>query len=504
MWFCGQTSVQAESTSDARYHQGLRLLKHRRFTQATAYFRRALQIAPEEAKIWFALGVSLYKAQDLPGAYEAYRNGLQLLPPPALQARLRSGLGDIFFEQQDFTAAIEAYTRALDYQPGWTGVRLKLATALLREQRFKEALSHTEALESVQLPPAEALYLNGLIYLAQGQNKKAIAALEQLTAYPAHEFNARQMLTWLYMQAQMPEYFNNRDAMSELSGAYPEVYRVVGFGESQRDFDCFLRTASPCVQEDLLDTLQRWRLSGVGLDSAHEATGLYYQLRQNWSAAADAYQRAYAAFPERRDYRLRAEALRWTQAQRDGMSPDQFQAESYALRELKVLSQWTETEIAIKGGKNTFWNVFFQQPWYQKPTLEMTKRWRQLNIQQLTTSEEDIIKAWQLWLAGESDWALKVLEQARTRDPHWWLPHALWGWFALQIPKHETAAYQAVEIAYTLNPLSLKLMELRLQNPGLSEANYARYLRQAQLSFPAHKPFQDRLLRLLNGSGPQK
>ena len=151
---------------ERHYKEGLQLLKQRYFALATEKFRKALQQESDNAEIWFALGVSLYQQQDLLGAYQAYKSGLRLLPELALQARLRSGLGDIYFEQQNFNQAIAAYLQALEYQPGWSGVRLKLATALLREQRFEEALFHSEQLQQQSLPPAESLYLQSLIYLA--------------------------------------------------------------------------------------------------------------------------------------------------------------------------------------------------------------------------------------------------------------------------------------------------------------------------------------------------
>src|SRR5690606_1824253 len=148
--------------------------------------------------------------------------------------------------QQDFPQAIEAYTQALAFQPNWSGVRLKLATALLREQRFQEALTQSEWLQQQSLPPAESLYLQSLIYLAQKDVESAIPSLEKLAQYPEHAFNARQMLTWLYQYGHEKDYQENATAFIQMASDYPAVYRVLGFSESQRFFHCFLKQAKPC------------------------------------------------------------------------------------------------------------------------------------------------------------------------------------------------------------------------------------------------------------------
>ncbi len=302
----------AEST-ERYYKEGLQLLRQRHFPLATEKFRQALQNEADNAEIWFALGVSLYQQQDLLGAYQAYKAGLRLLPEEALQARLRSGLGDIYFEQQDFAPAIAAYVQALAYQPGWSGVRLKLATALLREQRFEEALFHSEQLQQESLPPAESLYLQSLIYLAQKNSEAAIPALEKLATYPEHMFNARQMLTWLYQKNHETAYQENRTALKQLAKDYPEVYRVIGFSESQRYFDCYLKAAEVCTTAGYLSTLQNWQLSGINTDSAYQALGTYHQLNHQWEQAESAFTRAHQIFPEYAEYQLQASQMKQAQ-----------------------------------------------------------------------------------------------------------------------------------------------------------------------------------------------
>lgn len=489
------------------YKEGLQLLKQRHFSLASDKFRQALQNEADNAEIWFALGVSLYQQQDLLGAYQAYKSGLRLLPNAALQARLRSGLGDIYFDQQDFEQAISAYLQALEYQPGWSGVRLKLATALLREQRFEEALFHSEQLQQHSLPPAESLYLQSLIYLAQQNIHEAIPTLEKLALYPDHAFNARQMLIWLYQKNNEMAYQQNKAALMPLAKDYPEVYRVIGFSESQRYFNCYLQAAQVCATTDYLTTLQKWQLSGFNTDSAYLALGAYHQIHHQWDQAELAFLRAHQIFPEHADYMLRA--LLMKKAQNKMSQPLSWQSLQRSTEEpysWRILSPWSEeikepipisTESQLNAGNRLFWQGFFQSPWYAPPTIEVQKLWKQAEKGMKEGAEKKIVQAWRLWLAGERKWALTSLKAAQVFAPDWWLPYALWSLFAAQtggVPPEEQ--HQVIEIAYSLNPISLKIAQLRFTQP-LAPSLEQSYLKEVLTTFPEHEPFQYRYLQLL-------
>jgi tetratricopeptide (TPR) repeat protein len=496
---------------ERHYREGLQLLKQRHFPLATEKFRQALKSEADNAEIWFALGVSLYQQQDLLGAYQAYKAGLRLLPEIALQARLRSGLGDIYFEQQDFSQAIPAYIQALEHQPGWSGVRLKLATALLREQRFEEALFHSEQLQQESLPPAESLYLQSLIYLAQQNIEAAIPALEKLALYPEHAFNARQMLIWLYQKNHEAAYQENKTALKQLAKDYPEVYRVIGFSESQRYFDCYLKAAQACASTDYLATLQNWQLSGINTDSAYQALGVYYQLNHQWEKAEFAFARAYQIFPEHTAYSLHSWHMK--QAQKKVNTAPPWQQLSFASEEpypWRNLSVWAEEQRPIPllpslekvtgQGMEGFWYGFFQAPWYEPPALEVQKLWTHTEKEIKDGAEKKIIQAWRLWMAGEKKWALASLSSAQREAPEWWLPYGLWSFFASQstdIPLEEKR--RNIEIAYRLNPIALKLAELRFYLPLEPALERAR-LKEVLTTFPDHEPFQYRYLQLLQSS----
>lgn len=510
--FCGValgTSTLAISTLalERNYKEGLQLLKQRHFALASDKLRQALKNEADNAEIWFALGVSLYQQQDLLGAYQAYKAGLRLFPNAALQARLRSGLGDIHFDQQDFGQAIPAYLEALNYQSGWSGVRLKLATALLREQRFEEALFHSKALQQQSLAPAESLYLQGLIYLAQQNVSEAIPILEKLASYPEHTFNARQMLIWLYQKNHEAAYTANKAALKTLSKDYPEVYRVIGFSESQRYFSCYLDTAQACTATDYLASLQKWQLSGFNTDSAYLALGTYHQINHQWEQAELAFLRAHQIFPEHADYMLRAWLMKKAQNKMSKQAPWQSLQlsieEAYSWREL---SAWSEeikgslalpTEFQVNTGLTLFWHGFFQQPWYAPPTVEVQRKWKQAEKEMKEGAEKKIIQAWRLWLAGERKWALTSLEAAQAFAPDWWLPYALWSLFADQTEGvSEQERQRIIEIAYSLNPVSLKIAQLRFIQP-LTPAIEQVYLKEVLTTFPEHEPFQYRYLQQL-------
>ncbi len=504
-------AMPTQAQTERYYKEGLQLLQEGAWPMASQRFRQALLQTEDRAEIWFALGVSLYQQQDLTGAYQAYTSGLRLLPSLAIQARLRSGLGDIFFEQQNFPQAIEAYTQALAFQPNWSGVRLKLATALLREQRFQEALIQSEWLQQQSLPPAESLYLQSLIYLAQKDLESAIPSLEKLAQYPEHAFNARQMLTWLYQNNHEKDYQRNAAALAAMASDYPAVYRVLGFSESQRFFQCFLEQSHPCHNPTYLETLQRWRLSGINTDSAYFALGNYYQLHHDWERAASAFLRAAQIFPERHHYQQKAYLMARSQntARRFPLTsnfPPKEEQDNALWRELSVWNEHfvktaqTPPEPSLSPGQTLFWQGFGESLWYQPPTGETKKRWAQAEKLLEEGAEKKIIQSWRLQQAGETSWALKTLEEAQYYAPDWWLPYALWSIFAQESGGYSLESLQRhVEIAYSLNPISLRIAELRF-NPQLGLEEKQVKLREVLTTFPEHSAFQDMYLKTLQNS----
>lgn len=491
--------------SNRYYHEGLQLLQEGELPLATQRFRQALLQGEDRAEIWFALGVALYQQQDLTGAHQAYTSGLRLLPDRPIQGRLRSGLGDIYFEQQNFSQAIRAYEQALEIQPNWSGVRLKLATALLREQRFAEALVHSEWLQNQPLPPAEGLYLRSLIYLAQQDLEAAIPSLEKLASYPEHAFNARQMLTWLYPPNREQDYLANAQALKAMAANYPAVYRVLGFSESQRYFNCYLKSATPCQVADYLETLQRWRLSGVNTDSAYIALGNYYQLQHQWDAAESAFRRAAQRFPERLHYTQKARLMARAQNKSTpSLSISEFETESpdqslwYSLStENEAPTELFNAIANLEDTENHFWKGYFQAPWFTPPSKATQKLWQKTESTLPESAEKKIIQSWRLWQAGQTQWALKTLESAQQNAPQWWLSYGLWSLFARDLPHIQDAHYQRItEIAYTLNPGSLTLAELRFHRPLAPEERLKR-LREVLQTFPEHATFQQAYLETL-------
>jgi predicted TPR repeat methyltransferase len=75
--------------ADRRYGYAQDLLKDRDFAAAADLFRQVLELTPDWAPAWFALGEALEKAGDSDAAITAFHRSLELAPDDALGAKVR-------------------------------------------------------------------------------------------------------------------------------------------------------------------------------------------------------------------------------------------------------------------------------------------------------------------------------------------------------------------------------------------------------------------------------
>jgi len=111
----------------------------KRWPEAIAAYRAALQFAPEDAAIHFNLGATLWAAGDLRGAADAYRAALRIRPdwPEA-----HANLGNVLVQQGNLGAAAEAYRNAVAARPGYLAAHARLGDCLFDLKDFAGALRH--------------------------------------------------------------------------------------------------------------------------------------------------------------------------------------------------------------------------------------------------------------------------------------------------------------------------------------------------------------------------
>lgn len=469
---------------ELNYAEGLQLLQQGYYQEAVLQLERAVQASPEADRC-FALGVAYFKLHRLPQAYRAYQQALGLLPPPALSARVRSGLGDVYFEMEAYTEASEAYRRALAFDPRWNGVRLKLATSYLRLGHFDDALAESENLLQNQSALNEALYLQGLIFLARHQWPEALDALQKLAQQPERRFEAYQQLNWLYrLQQNFPAARAIAEkAVQEFGRQIPQAYQLAAVSGLEELTQCLPLSQCDADLVQLRDYFDRWLLLNPDQPQASFALGWFEQLQGHLPEAQAAYQRAYELFPAHTEYLLKQSESSWALGER-----------RQALVWLSTIPQqrlpWQELPKWANAAPELFHKWIQERLPGQQPEALRPFWIHYLEAMPNLTeasAEYQVLQALRLWQAGQPAWARPLLLQAHQQSPRWWLPCELMG--RLLLEQQGPEALKWLTAAYRLNPLSQDLALLLAQTLPAGELRQ-QHLQHALISFPDDRRLQ--------------
>lgn len=135
----------------ALHNLGAHLMEERRDAEASAIYRRILEIAPGFAAARLNLGVLCARGGDWRLAEEHYREALRLAPD-LLEARY--DLGSALHAQGRTEEAIAAYEEVLRRRPGHAGAHNNLGVMLLERGEAEAAVAHFR--EALRLQPGHA------------------------------------------------------------------------------------------------------------------------------------------------------------------------------------------------------------------------------------------------------------------------------------------------------------------------------------------------------------
>lgn len=202
------------------------LLAHGEFTQALAAAAHVRAAHPEQAKAWSLQGIAQVGAGDLDAAQASFRKALTLDPndPDA-----RTGLADLQYRRGDAAGAIAALqailtshpddqrtlinlagiedasgqtdsavgrlTAALARSPADPALRTALARIQVRQLRPQEAL---DLLADADQDDPEVLLIRGQAELAAARNESALATFKRLVAAHPDRIEARLLLARAY------------------------------------------------------------------------------------------------------------------------------------------------------------------------------------------------------------------------------------------------------------------------------------------------------------------
>jgi Tfp pilus assembly protein PilF len=168
--------------ADERYQAAQTYLGGRSYASAEQEIRRALELAPDEARYYELLAL-IYQAQGrLQPAEDAYRTALQKpQAPPSILVNYSA----LLLQRDRPDEAITLARRALqDSRYGKPAVAYtNLGLAYFKKGLLSQAIEHFRSALENQPDLPEAHYNLGLVYAALGQNEPAIRALREAIRY---------------------------------------------------------------------------------------------------------------------------------------------------------------------------------------------------------------------------------------------------------------------------------------------------------------------------------
>ena len=180
--------LQSPSAYDLR---GTRALEIGDWAAAAAYFRKGLELAPDDATLRHRLGTTLAQMGDARGAVEQFEQVIRTSPEYSKAYYSLGVLMEADGRQQD---AIDRYSTAVKYEPTYVQARVRLAGVLRRTARLEESLAQYErALETDPTSAGAAFgYAMTLIHLQRYDVARDRLA-HGMTSYPDRTAFARAL-----------------------------------------------------------------------------------------------------------------------------------------------------------------------------------------------------------------------------------------------------------------------------------------------------------------------
>ncbi|MCP5004842.1 MAG: tetratricopeptide repeat protein [Planctomycetes bacterium] len=233
---------------DARiyYHMGISYLKLKEYDNASAQLLTALKIKPDYEEAHYQLAII-----KLSNAFELRKIGSNesLVLEKLLEAEdicseiivenpelphVHSLLGEIHFEQGLVEDALIDYKNALKLDDSTLGAHIGIIKILLSEKKFVLAQEQCKrALSDKNSENYQALILLSTCYEQQGKNEEAIKVLKQVIEKRPEDIGAHVRLSILYLRASgFDDAWSEAEILSKISPAEalpPVVYFVRGY-----------------------------------------------------------------------------------------------------------------------------------------------------------------------------------------------------------------------------------------------------------------------------------
>ena len=212
----GMLKIDSPATEYYRlFDAALELTRKEQFEAATAEWRKAMALSPDEPKVHYNLGVSLARLGQYQEALSEFRKAVELQADdaetqtnlaitlvktgkpdeaiPHFQRALElkpgdvkaySNLGGLMAEKGQLDGAIEQFRKALEIDPQDADVHNNLAVALAQANRQDEAIAHFEKALTANPGSRDYRYNLARVLIARNRLSEAITNLEELSKLP--------------------------------------------------------------------------------------------------------------------------------------------------------------------------------------------------------------------------------------------------------------------------------------------------------------------------------
>ena len=182
--------------------KGTEAFQAKKFDEAIKHLEIAHHLAPNHPDVAYLLGMVYEKKNDLASARKYWDQALQA-DPKHISSLL--ACGDLVLRQEDLTGARKYLDKAAEVAPNSWRAQSLLASALLRQNLYPEAVTHAErAMELGKAQASSALLVLGQALAAEHQNAQAIAALKDYLAAKPAETQAQAVESLIARLADAP------------------------------------------------------------------------------------------------------------------------------------------------------------------------------------------------------------------------------------------------------------------------------------------------------------
>ena len=208
--------------------RGAKALDAQDFTTAATYFRKGIDLAPDDPALHHKLGTALYLSGDTRGAADEFAKALRLAPG---FAKAHYSLGVMFAADGRTADALAHLDEAVRADPAYAEARVRLGDVLRRSGRAAESLSwYAEA--STLDPRAADAWLGSALALADlHRYREARERLrESVEQYPDRPEFIRALVR-LLTSAPDPAVRDGQEALALMRGVLAREPRGVEVGE---------------------------------------------------------------------------------------------------------------------------------------------------------------------------------------------------------------------------------------------------------------------------------